>query len=123
MTLRQLWEKGGAALVKELDGLCCPAAASPEAQEGWRKLRAHVWKNRQRTDYPGYRAKGWDVGSGPTEAGCKVLGQRLKGAGRRWLQGCSFEVAALKALYASGMGLWEAFWKQRQPGHGRQSER
>jgi hypothetical protein len=36
----------------------------------------------------------------------------------RWLQGCSPEVATLKALYASGMGLWDAFWKGRQPGHG-----
>ena len=86
-------------------------------------MRAHVWKNRHRTDYPAYRSKGWDVGSGPTEAGCKVLGQRVKGAGRRWLQGCSLEVATLKALYASGMGRWDAFWKLRQPGHGCLSER
>jgi hypothetical protein len=113
-----LWEKGGAALVEELDRLGCPQEATPEAQQEWRKLRQHVWENRHRTDYPGYRAKGWDVGSGPTEAGCKVLGGRLKGAGMRWLQGRSSEVAALKALYASGMGLWDAFWKQRQPGHG-----
>jgi hypothetical protein len=113
-----LWEQGGKGLVRELDRLGCPAGASAEAREKWAKLRAHVGKNRHRTDYPSYRAKGWDVGSGPTEAGCKVLGQRVKGAGMRWLQGCSLEVATLKALYASGMGLWDAFWKQRQPGHG-----
>jgi hypothetical protein len=118
-----LWEQGGATLVKELDGLGCPADASAEAQEKWRRLREHMWKNRHRTDYPSYRAKGWDVGSGPTEAGCKVLGQRVKGSGMRWLQGCSLEVATLKALYASGMGLWDAFWKQRQPGHGTLSGR
>jgi hypothetical protein len=118
-----LWEQGGQALVKELDGLGCPAEAPAEAREAWRKLRGHVWKNRHRTDYPSYRAKGWDVGSGPTEAGCKVLGQRVKGTGMRWLQGCSLEVAALKALYASGMGLWDAFWKQRQPDHGSRSGR
>jgi hypothetical protein len=112
-----LWEKGGEALVKELDRLGCPAEAPREAREQWRLLRGHVWKNRHRTDYPSYRAKGWDIGSGPTEAACKVMGQRVKGAGMRWLQGCSLEVATLKALYASGMGLWDAFWKQRQPGH------
>jgi hypothetical protein len=117
-----LWEQGGKGLVKELDRLGCPAAASPEAQEEWRKLRDHVGKNRHRTDYPSYRGKGWDVGSGPTEAGCKVPGQRVKGAGMRWLQGCSLEVATLRALYASGMGLWDAFWKQRQPGHGCHTE-
>jgi hypothetical protein len=112
-----LWEKGGQALAEELDRLGCPAAASAEAQEKWRTLRTHLWKNRHRTDYPSYRAKGWDVGSGPTEAGCKVLGQRVKGGGMRWLQGCSLEVATLKALYASGMGLWDAFWQQRRPGY------
>ena len=113
-----LREQGGKGLVQELDRLGCPAGASAEAREKWEKLRAHVGKNRHRTDYPSYRAKGWDVGSGPTEAGCKVLGQGVKGAGMRWLQGCSLEVATLKALYASGMGLWDAFWEQRQPGHG-----
>ncbi len=118
-----LWEQGGKALVKELDHLGCPADASAEARDKWGKLRAHVWKNRHRTDYPAYRSKGWDVGSGPTEAGCKLLGQRVKGAGMRWLQGCSLEVATLKALYASGMGLWDAFWKQRQPGRGCLPER
>jgi hypothetical protein len=113
-----LWGRGGAALVEELDRLGCPAGAPAEAREKWRTLRAHVWKNRHRTDYPAYRAKGWDVGSGPTEAGCKVIGQRVKGTGMRWLQGCSQEVATLKALYASGLGLWDAFWRQRRPGHG-----
>jgi hypothetical protein len=118
-----LWAKGGQGLVEELDRPGCPPEASAEAKEKWRTLRAHVWKNRHRTDYPTYRTKGWDVGSGPTEAGCKVLGQRVKGAGMRWLQGCSLEVATMKALYASGMGLWDAFWKQRQPGHGCLSNR
>src|SRR5262245_25053251 len=118
-----LWEQGGQALVKELDRLGCPADASAEARDKWEKLRAHVGKNRHRTDYPAYRSKGWDIGSGPTEAGCKVLGQRVKGAGMRWLQGCSLEVATLRALYASGLGLWDAFWKQRQPGRGCPPER
>jgi hypothetical protein len=113
-----LWERGGPALVEELDRLGCPPGASPEAREKWAKLREHVCKNKHRTDYPTYRERGWDVGSGPTEAGCKVIGQRVKGAGMRWLQGASLGVATLKALYASGMGLWDAFWQQRQPGQG-----
>ena len=29
-------------------------------------------------------AKGWQIGSGPTEATCKVLTVRLKGSGMRW---------------------------------------
>ncbi len=118
-----LWEQGGEALVAELDRLACPEGASPAAAAKWSEVRNHVWKNRHRTAYPQYRERGWDVGSGPTEAGCKVIGQRVKGAGMRWLQGESVQVAALKALYASGMGLWEAFWKHRQPGHGCHTDR
>ena len=118
-----LWDRGGEALVEELDRLGCPAGASAEAAEKWARLREHVGKNRHRTAYPAYRERGWDVGSGPTEAGCKVIGQRVKGAGMRWLQGPSAEVAGLKALYASGMGLWEAFWRQREPGRRGQGDR
>lgn len=110
-----LWDQGGEALVAELDRLGCPATATAAAREKWQEVRAHVWKNRHRTKYPEYRARGWDVGSGPTEAGCKVIGGRLKGTGMRWDQPRSVEVASLKALYASGMGLWEAFCQQRQP--------
>jgi hypothetical protein len=118
-----LWTEGGQGLVAELDRLGCPEGASAAAAENWGEVRQHVWKNRHRTQYPHYRARGWDVGSGPTEAGCKVIGQRVKGTGMRWEKAESLEVATLKALYASGLGLWEAFWKQRQPGHGCQTDR
>ena len=110
-----LWEQGGTALVEEMDRLGCPTTAAAAAQEKWAEVRQHVWKNRHRTAYPEYRARGWDVGSGPTEAGCKVMAGRVKGTGMRWEKTASEAVAALKALYASGMGLWEAFWTQRQP--------
>jgi hypothetical protein len=110
-----LWERGGSGLVAELDALRCPARASALAREQWAALRQHVEKNVHRTDYPTYRARGWDVGSGPTEAGCKRLAGRLKGTGMRWEKANSVEVAALKALYVSGMGLWDSFWKERRP--------
>jgi hypothetical protein len=101
--------------VKERDRLGCPAGAKAEAREKWERSRAQLGEKRHRTACPAYRAKGWDVGSGPPEAGCKLLGQRVKGAGLRWSQGCSLAVATRKALDASGRGLWDAFWRQRQP--------
>jgi hypothetical protein len=110
-----LWDQGGAALVRELDRLGCPPSAPATAQEKWWEVRNHVERNRHRTAYPEYRGRGWDIGSGPTEAGCKVMAGRVKGTGMRWDKPASLEVAALKALYASGMGLWEAFWEHRQP--------
>ena len=109
-----LWEQGGAALLRYLRRTRLPAGAAPEAAEELRRRSAYYRENGHRADYPAYRAKGWDVGSGPTEAGCKVLQGRLKGAGMRWGVAGSEQVAALKALYASGEGLWDAFWAQPQ---------
>lgn len=107
-----LWEQGGQALLGHLRAVRLPAGAEEGLADELRRRIAYYEENGHRTDYPGCRAKGWDVGSGPTEAGCKVLQGRLKGAGMRWSVAGSEQVANLKALYASGEGLWDAFWKQ-----------
>ena len=109
-----LWEQGGRALLRHLRGIRLPAGAAQELAAELRRRIASYGENGHRADYPGYRARGWDVGSGPTEAGCKVLQGRLKGAGMRWGVSGSEQVGALKALYASGEGLWDAFWAQPQ---------
>ena len=109
-----LWEQGGTALLRHLRAIELPKRADKELAEELRRRVDYYEGNAHRADYPGYRAKGWDVGSGPTEAGCKVLQGRLKGAGMRWGVAGSEQVGALKALYASGEGLWDAFWAQPQ---------
>jgi len=60
----------------------------------WAEVRNYVTKNVHRTTYP---ARGWDVGSGVQIAGWPEM---------RWEQVPSAQVAALKARYASGLGLW-----------------
>jgi len=57
-----------------------------------------------------YRSHGWDIGSGPTEAACKVVGARLKGSGMRWLEEGAAQVSPLRALYQSGSDVWDSFW-------------
>ncbi len=109
-----LWEEGGAALLRHLRALRLPRRAGAELVDELRRRIAYYQENGHRADYAGFRAKGWDVGSGPTEAGCKVMQGRLKGAGMRWAESGSEQVAALKALYASGEGLWDAFWTTPQ---------
>lgn len=109
-----LRERGGAALLEHLEQLVLEPEATAEVQEELRKLRGYVKENVYRMDYPAYRSRGWDIGSGPTEAGCKLLGGRLKGTGMRWCVSGSEQVAALRALYASNEGLWDAFWEQRR---------
>jgi hypothetical protein len=109
-----LWERGGAALLRHLRAIRLPAEAEEGLVEELRRRIDYYRENGRRADYPGFRAKGWDVGSGPAEAGCKVLQGRLKGVGMRWGVSGSEQVGALKALYASGEGLWDAFWAQPQ---------
>jgi hypothetical protein len=112
---RTRWEQGGATLVAERERRGGPTVVGTAAVAKWEEGCGYFRGNVHRTDYPTYRARGWDVGSGPPEAGGKVVGQRVQGPGMRWLQGASVEVATLKALYASGRGLWEAFGSQRLP--------
>jgi hypothetical protein len=107
-----LYEQGGEALLKHLQTLTLPPQTSAAVREELRKLIGYFENNRHRTDYPSYRARGWDIGSGPTEAGCKIIGERLKGSGMRWVEDGAATVATLRALYVSGPKLWDGFWSQ-----------
>ena len=95
-----------------LQALPVPPRTPAAVREEWRKLIGYFENNRHRTDYPKYRANGWDIGSGPTEAGCKIIGERLKGSGMRWVEDGAATVATLRALYVSGGKLWDGFWSQ-----------
>lgn len=108
-----LYEQGGTALLQFLKEWPLPTPATAEAAEEFRKLKGYFTNNQHRTDYPAYRAKGWDIGSGPTEAGCKIVGERLKGSGMRWVEKGAEAVGSLRALYVSGPKVWDGFWEQR----------
>jgi hypothetical protein len=107
-----LYERGGEALLAHLRALVLPPRTAAAVREELRKLLGYFENNRHRTDYPTYRRHGWDIGSGPTEAGCKIIGARLKGSGMRWVEEGAATVAALRALYVSGGALWDGFWQQ-----------
>lgn len=59
-------------------------------------------------DYPKFIARGWPIGSGPTEAFCKTLTRRLKGSGMRWDCPNAEGIMALTALDQSGQ--WQIYW-------------
>ncbi len=107
-----LYEQGGEALLAYLHALQLPPRTSAEVREELRKLIGYFENNRHRIDYPTYRQNGWDIGSGPTEAGCKIIGERLKGSGMRWVEDGAATVAALRALYVGSGKLWDGFWSQ-----------
>lgn len=104
-----LHERGGSGLLRWLGRQELPAAG-----DGLRLLVGYFEKNEHRTDYPTYREAGLDIGSGPTEAGCKVIGARLKGSGMRWCEDGVERIAVLRALYASGPSVWDGFWEATQ---------
>lgn len=81
------------------------------AREAHRELLVYFTNQVHRMDYPGYRARGWLIGSGPVEAACKqVVGQRLKGTGMRWGEAGADAVCHLRALFRSEKGQWDAYW-------------
>jgi hypothetical protein len=103
-----LYERGGTALLLRLRQQ--PIPGDGEVAGELRKLVGYFQSNEHRADYPSYRSHGWDIGSGPTGAGCKVVGARLKGSGMRWLEEGAAQVAPLRALYQSGAEAWDSFW-------------
>jgi hypothetical protein len=103
-----LYEEGGTALLAHLRAQPAPAEAG--TADELRKLVEYFANNEHRADYPSYREHGWDIGSGPTEAACKVVGARLKQSGMRWVEEGAARVAPLRALYLSGADVWDAFW-------------
>jgi len=105
-----VWEQGSLALLHRLDPyLRRHQGAKREALES---LRQYVGKRVSMTDYPAFRERGYDCGSGPTESQCGTLTDRLKGAGMRWDKDNAESVMALACLYHSG--LWRDYWKAQR---------
>ena len=73
------------------------------------RLLNYVTERREMIRYPSFLANGWQIGSGPTEAQCKLTVGRLKGRSRRWDRPHAAAVAALDSLERSGQ--WHRYWK------------
>lgn len=87
------------------------ADRSRTKREALGELIQYIVKRAGQCDYPRYLAAGWQIGSGPTEAMCKVLTYRLKGSGMRWDREGAEPMMALLALEQSNT--WETYWKGR----------
>lgn len=81
---------------------------APAKREALRRLQAYVGERVAMMDYPACRAKGWDLGSGPTEAQCKTMTARLKGSGMRWDPPNAEALLALSGVADSDE--WSAYW-------------
>ena len=74
------------------------------------KALGYFLNNRERMRYGSFQAKGWFIGSGVIEAGCRsVIGQRCKQSGMFWSEPGARNILALRCIHAShSLG---DFWK------------
>ena len=104
-------EEGGSGLLAQIVQTR-RSVRSPAKREALRKLEQYVVKRVEMLDYPAFRAQGFDIGSGPTEAFCKTLTRRLKGSGMRWDRPNAEAIMALAALDHSH--LWNGYWARQR---------
>ena len=107
-TCEKLKTQGGRVVLEELRRLNARRRSEKAVRDevvGYFENQAH------RMDYPTYRAKGWQIGSGPVESACKtVIGKRMKGGGMRWGVDGADAVSHLRAAFCSSGRLWEGLW-------------
>jgi len=73
-----------------------------------RQVARLISDRRELIGNPEFRAQGWEIGSGPTEAQCKTAASRLKGRGRRWNPANAIAISTIEAVHQSR--LHTMFW-------------
>lgn len=86
---------------------------APTHRKAADRLLNYVAERRPLIRYPEFRERGWQIGSGPTEAECKTTTHRLKGRGRRWDRDHAEAMMAVACLADSD--LWHRYWTTLDP--------
>ena len=96
-TIREtLLKKGGQAALKMVENIECKTEKKKEKKE---KLLVYLNNNIHRMEYPKYREKGLQIGSGAIEAAHRTLVQkRCKLSGQRWTPKGVTNVISLRNL-------------------------
>jgi hypothetical protein len=100
------WEQGSRVMLHRLGPYV--RRHTEDRREALESLRGYVEPRISKTDYPSFRAAGYDCGSGPTESQCGTLTARVKGAGMRWDADNVEAMLSLAALDHSRQ--WAAYW-------------
>jgi hypothetical protein len=86
------------------------ATLSQAHREGLDAAITYFTNHQHLMDYARMREKKYPIGSGVTEAACKVIiKQRLSKSGMRWSVDTVDDILSLRALYRSP-SRWDAFW-------------
>ncbi len=108
----ELKHEGGEAVLSRLRTLATGSVPST-ATTALADAIGYFENQKHRMDYPSYRARGWQIGSGPVESACKsVVGARMKQAGMRWGSDGAEQVGHIRALFRGETGQWDAFWSR-----------
>lgn len=113
-----LLEDGVGRVIAEGRRLQSRGSEDPEAvEENLRFLERH----RERMAYGTYRGKGWFIGSGVIEAGCRtVVCKRLKQSGMFWSETGAGWILDFRTLLLSQR--FDAFWNDRVTAHAKANE-
>lgn len=70
-------------------------------------------RHQEHMRYPQYRANGWPIGSGVTEAGVKQFNKRVKGTEQFWDESGVEPILAMRAAWVSQDQTWDRYWLNR----------
>jgi hypothetical protein len=116
----QQWARRMRGVLKEADGVTRLLQSASyyrnqqrlrgKRQEAFDKAYRYLWKRRKHMRYMELRHQGLPIGSGVTEAGCKVVvSQRLKLSGMKWKKEGAQVILNLRVVWLSGV--WDQAWK------------
>jgi len=113
--LHRLKHKQGAAsrLLNEMEEFAdSHTIRGKQVRSGLESAITYFTNQKQRMHYRYHTVRGQPIGSGVTEAACKVLiKQRFCKSGSRWKEEGASAVLAIRALKLTA-GRWAAFWKR-----------
>lgn len=105
-----LWEHGAERLLDWLTSQDAQFCRFRKKRRALMDLRKYVQNREWLMDYPTYRAREFQIGTGMMESTARQLvGLRLKGPGMHWTEQGALAVTALRAQDLNGR--WHTFWK------------
>jgi len=115
-----LWDGQVAKVIEALSEHARQLGGEPQATDPPQHPRrvlsqnvAYFTRHRGHMDYPRYRANGWPVGSGETEAAVKQFNKRVKGTEQFWTEAGIEPILALRAAWLSQDEQWQRYWENR----------
>lgn len=98
----------------------CQKLGPPQKEDGEHHPRrvlereaGYFQRHQRHMNYPEYRAKGWPIGSGNTEAGVKQFNKRIKGTEQFWGERGIESMLAMRGLWICQDRRWQSHWATR----------